>query len=171
MVYEDYEDFLLEDDIEDEPIEEKKSKLPLILGAVALVVLTGGGAYAYLAATDSGDDAGNAASADGEGEEEETGVVITSLGAFTVNLRDSAGGRVLQMEVQVEGDSGGVPVIEERMPQLKDSVLLLTSDYTYADLEGVDGKMRLRDEVYTRVNAVIKPHKITRVYFTAFVVQ
>ena len=35
----------------------------------------------------------------------------------------------------------------------------------------MDGKLRLRDEVQRRVDAVLAPDKVNRVYFTAFVVQ
>jgi flagellar FliL protein len=93
------------------------------------------------------------------------------LGKFTVNLRDSAGGRVLQMEIQVESEMGTAETIEKRMPQLRDSVILLSSDYSYSELEGIDGKLRLRDEIHARINAVMDPAQVSRVYFTAFVVQ
>jgi flagellar protein FliL len=96
---------------------------------------------------------------------------MTNLGSFTVNLRDSAGGRVLQMEIQVESDSEMAESIEGRMPQLRDSVILLASDYSYTELEGIDGKFRLKDDIHARVNAVLEPIQVRRVYFTEFVVQ
>jgi flagellar FliL protein len=54
---------------------------------------------------------------------------------------------------------------------MRDSILLLASDYSYTELEGIDGKYRLKDDIHTRVNAVLEPIKISRVYFTEFVVQ
>ena len=61
---------------------------------------------------------------------------MTNLGSFTVNLRSSAGGRVLQMEIQVESDVESAETIEKRMPQLRDSVILLASDYSYDEARG-----------------------------------
>ena len=75
------------------------------------------------------------------------------------------------MEVQVEIDSGQVEMIEEQTPLLRDAVLTLASDYTFADLEGLDGKTRFRDELLTRLNGALSTPSIKRIYFTKFVVQ
>lgn len=100
-----------------------------------------------------------------------TGSVITSLGQFTVNLRGSGGGRILRMEVQVDTDAKFSETVTARAPQLKDSVLNAVSDYTWAELEGTDGKARLKDELLARVNGVVAPATIDQIYFTQFVVQ
>lgn len=97
--------------------------------------------------------------------------VITNLGAFTVNLRGSGGGRVLRLEVQVDTDAAVAELVTQRAPELRDSVILAVSDYTWSELEGVDGKTRLRDELLTRLNGVVAPRAIHRLYFTQFVVQ
>lgn len=97
--------------------------------------------------------------------------VITNLGSFTVNLRGSGGGRVLRLEVQVDTDAAVAELITQRTPQLRDSVILAVSDYTWSELEGVDGKTRLRDELLLRLNGVVAPRAIERLYFTQFVVQ
>ncbi len=100
-----------------------------------------------------------------------TGSVITSLGQFTVNLRGSGGGRILRMEVQVDTAANSSEAVAARAPQLKDSVLNAVSDYTWAELEGTDGKARLKDELLARVNGVVAPATIDQIYFTQFVVQ
>lgn len=99
------------------------------------------------------------------------GSQITNLGAFTVNLRGSGGGRVLRMEVQLDSTAGTANSITNRSPQLRDTVITAVSDYTWAELEGVDGKSRLRDELLTRINGVLAPAVADRLYFTQFVVQ
>jgi flagellar basal body-associated protein FliL len=97
---------------------------------------------------------------------------VASLGTFTVNLRGNGGGRVLRAEVQLEVAAGDEETITDKKAMLRDAVLTLASDYTYPDLEGVEGKTRLRDELLGRVNSLLegKP-KVERVYFTEFVVQ
>lgn len=96
---------------------------------------------------------------------------ITNLGTFTVNLRGSGGGRVLRLEVQVESPPGKAGAVEARLPQLRDSVITAVSDYTWSELEGTDGKTRLRDELLARLNGVVAPAVVERLYFTQFVVQ
>jgi flagellar basal body-associated protein FliL len=99
------------------------------------------------------------------------GKVITNLKTFVVNLRSSGGGRVLRMEVQVESDRDVAPSLELATPKLRDTILTAVSDYTFAELEGTDGKTRLRDELLTRINGAIAPLTVNQVYFTQFVVQ
>jgi flagellar basal body-associated protein FliL len=100
------------------------------------------------------------------------GRAVVSLGVFTVNLRGSGGGRVLRAEVQVEVDSSAEQVVEDERPALRDAVITLGSDYTYADLEGIDGKTHLRDEILARVGSLLEGQaQVHRIYFTEFVVQ
>ena len=153
-----------------------RSKVPFILGAVAVLIIGIGLGWAVSLLTAASDPAADDPAAaeksdDGEQGTQEVGTAMTNLGNFTVNLRDSAGGRVLQMEIQVESDKESVVKVEERMPQLRDSVILLASDYSYTELEGIDGKFRLKDDIHARVNAVLEPIQVRRVYFTEFVVQ
>lgn len=97
---------------------------------------------------------------------------VVNLGMFTVNLRGNGGGRVLRTEVQVEVGGKDQPAIEENKALLRDAVITLVSDYSYADLEGVDGKTHLRDELVGRLNAVLSSQPpVDRLYFTEFVVQ
>lgn len=99
------------------------------------------------------------------------GSALMNLGAFTVNLRGSGGGRVLRLEVQVECAAAQAAGLKLREPQLRDSIITAVSDYTWSELEGTDGKTRLRDELIARVNGVSAPIGIDRLYFTQFVVQ
>jgi hypothetical protein len=101
-----------------------------------------------------------------------TSRAVVNLGTFTVNLRGSGGGRVLRTEVQVEVDGADESVVDENMAVLRDAVITLASDFTFADLEGVDGKTHLRDELLGRLNSVTsRAPEVGRVYFTEFVVQ
>jgi flagellar basal body-associated protein FliL len=99
------------------------------------------------------------------------GRIITNLKTVVVNLRSSGGGRVLRMEVQVESAQDVALAVELAIPKLRDTLITATSDYTFAELEGTDGKTRLRDELLTRINGIMAPLTIDQVYFTQFVVQ
>ncbi len=96
---------------------------------------------------------------------------ITSLGRFTVNLRGSGGGRILQMEVSLEAAPSAGSALEALTPRLRDSINSAVSDYTWTELEGTDGKTRLKDELLTRVNGVADPIVVDAVYLTSFVVS
>ena len=163
----------------DEEVEEveveKTSKLPAVLGAVAVFILGGGAGFggAMLAAGDKpaeeDGELSEAAAADGDAPKR----VVHSLGLFTVNLRGSASGaRVLRMEIGLETDIENVTIVEDSQAALRDTVITVVSDYNSIDLEGVDGKTRLRDELLTRANKLLPSNaRVHRVYFTQFVVQ
>lgn len=137
------------------------------------------------AAAEGGEEHAAAASEGGHGGEEKseggheggekaahkTGPQVVGLGSFTVNLRDSAGSRLLLMEIALECAPSAALKVEARDAQISDTVNLLAADYTFLELDGLDGRMRLKDELLRRINAVLSPDKCDRLYFTSFVVQ
>lgn len=156
----------------------RKLLVPLL--GVGLVMLLIGGAAGFFGASLVGGDtpaegAEGAAEGGDEGGEPAAAIMpstqVVMLGSFTINLRDSAGGRLLQMDLSVECDGEGANLVKSREAQLRDSIIMLASDYSYLELEGTDGRLRLRDESHRRINAVLAPEKCSRVYFTKFVVQ
>jgi len=157
----------------------KKSKLPLILGVVSALLIGGAGGFGaatFAGGSPAGEEAeggGGEVALDEEGNPipDEPARVIHDLGQFKINLRGAGGGRVLRMALHLETDDKSALTLEEKNSQLRDSVLMLVSDYTYADLEGVDGKRRLQDELLGRLNSVMTPARVERVYFHDFVVQ
>jgi flagellar basal body-associated protein FliL len=165
----------------EEEIEPKKGfgLVAIIAIVVALLIgIVGGGLAAKMLLADEG-----GASAE-DGEAGEVGgdddliddlaapdTEVIPVGSFTVNLRDSSGGRLLQLEIAVEGTPEAMVEVQNADAQIRDAVLLVASDYTYMDLEGMDGRMRLRDEIHRRINRVLDPHRVLRVYFTKIVVQ
>jgi flagellar basal body-associated protein FliL len=100
------------------------------------------------------------------------GAAVIALGSpFTINLRGSGGGRVLRMDIQIEALGKDAGVITAKVPAIRDTILIATSDYSWSELEGTDGKTRLRDELLARVNGVTTPLNVNKLYFTQFVVQ
>jgi flagellar FliL protein len=154
-----------------------RSNMPVIIGMIVVLLLGLVGGYFGQTMIAEPDPAADDKSSDGRGsdasdEAVEVDTSMIDLGSFTVNLRDSSG-RVLSMKIQVETDKDeeNEKKVDGRLPEMRDSILLLASDYSYTELEGIDGKYRLKDDIHTRVNAVLEPIKISRVYFTEFVVQ
>ncbi|GAB0056116.1 hypothetical protein SIID45300_00420 [Candidatus Magnetaquicoccaceae bacterium FCR-1] len=61
--------------------------------------------------------------------------------------------------------------LERRKPQLQDVILALLTSKSSRELQALEGKFRLREELLARINALLVNGSITRVYFTEFVIQ
>jgi flagellar protein FliL len=151
----------------------RSSARTLVLVAVpVLLVGLGGGFFARPMVDDlteaGGEDTGASPAATALASLDKS--VITSLGDFTVNLRDGTGARLLQMAVSFEGPESRAGMLEERRDQIRDTILVLASDYNFDELEGM-GKLQLRDDILARVQSITAGDAVTRVYFTAFVIQ
>jgi flagellar FliL protein len=131
---------------------------------------TAGGGHGAPAAGSDAHGEGSEAGAEGDAAAVPEGSIL-SLGELSVNLRGSGGGRLLRVEVQVEGTATALAASEARLPQLRDAMITVASDYSWNELEGSGGKMRLHDEFLVRINGILRPERVERVYFTKFIVQ
>ena len=86
----------------------------------------------------------------------------------TVGLRD---GHVVRLHLHCQMHPDDVYRFEERKMELKALVKDVVKDYQSSDLEGIEGKNRLRDELLTKLNARIGEPMIERVYFEDFLIQ
>jgi flagellar protein FliL len=92
--------------------------------------------------------------------------------AFIVNIADTNGERYLKLVVQLEvSDTGAIAELEQLKPRLRDSILDLLTPKTYKDLIDLSGKQRLREDIAGRINNNLNKGKVTKVYFTDFVIQ
>lgn len=177
-----------------------RRRIILIAGALALVSFGGlfGFGVAYLAgAFSSGDASAVAAGESGHGEatppSEERGgghgggdggeqpaatpknpdeLTLVPLGnGFTVNLRGTGGARVLRITISVETREEHADTVRAATDKLRSEVIMVVTDYNYRDLEGAEGKMRLRDDLIRKLNDVLGGYMIERIYFTEFVIQ
>lgn len=97
---------------------------------------------------------------------------IFPLEPFIVNIYD--GQELRYLKVKVELDMVGPAVkgeIEAKLAPIRDAVLVLLSAKTLQDIQDVQGKNTLKDEILAAINKHIPPGKLTKVYFTDFVVQ
>jgi len=92
--------------------------------------------------------------------------------AFIVNIADANGERYLKLVLQLEvSEPGVVAELEQLKPRLRDSILDLLTPKTYKDLMDLSGKQRLREDIAGRINNTLTKGKVTKVYFTEFVIQ
>ena len=97
---------------------------------------------------------------------------IFSLETFIVNLADKGGNRYLRVTMDLElGNSEMESEVNQRLPQVRDSILMILPTKRFEDINTVQGKTTLRDEMMETINAYLLKGKITNIYFKEFVVQ
>ena len=164
-----------ENEQEAEEQEEKKgSALKFIIIGVLVLVLGAGGFFGWMFFF-SGDDelpADEAAVANEAAVKEASMGHTFPLDTFVVNLNDPGGKRYLKTKIELEyvdellGDE-----LKQRLPQLRDVILLLLSSKGLDEIQGVEGKISLRREMIQRINQTLKAGKVRNIYFTQFVIQ
>ena len=152
---------------EEERPEEPKKKSNLkwiIIASVALVVVASGTIAGFYLMT----------KADTKKPLPEKPVVVSvwPMDAFVVNIAETNGERYLKIVIQLEVSDPGVgPELEQLKPRIRDSILDLLTPKTYKDLMDMAGKQRLREDIAGRINNILQRGKVTKVYFTDFVIQ
>jgi flagellar FliL protein len=155
---------------EKEEKEEGKRKLPvkwIIVAFLTLVLVGGGGVVGWKFLAGNGEEVspemGNLKPALG---------TIFPLDTFIVNVAETNGERYLKTTLEVELKDGSLAgEVEKRMPQVRDSILLLLSTKRFEDIKSFQGKSKLRNEIITRLNGLLYAGAVQKVYFTEFVVQ
>ena len=164
---------------ENEIVDEKGGVgTPMMLLGAAILLIAGavGGAIfgADLIPGETNNEASDESAENGEELADGTRVVANTdtydLGEFSLNLKDPSTMRILQMNIVVECEADTKAEIDKNRAQLRDAVIMFTSEYTVSSLAGLEGKMNLRDEILMRINAILKPQRVERVYFTKFII-
>jgi len=97
---------------------------------------------------------------------------IYSLGTFVVNLNDPVRRSYLKIKADLElSNDKASQLVEERLPQLRDTIILILSSKNFEDILSIEGKMRLRQELLRELNRRLGKDTIKTMYFTEFVVQ
>ena len=97
---------------------------------------------------------------------------IFSLETFIVNLADKGGNRYLRVTMDLElGNPEMESEVSQRLPQVRDSILMILPTKRFEDISTVQGKTALRDEIMETMNTYLLKGKITNIYFKEFVVQ
>jgi len=98
--------------------------------------------------------------------------VTRPLDTFIVNLAEEGGNRYLRvtMELELSTEALGAE-IDRRLPQVRDSLLMILPTRKVAELGTVEGKTALREEIIDRLNEFLTTGEITNIYFTEFVIQ
>jgi len=155
-----------EQEEQEEPSEpKKKSNLKWILIILVLVILLGaGGAAGWYFLGHKG-----------TAKPSTPPPVVLSIwpmDPFIVNIAEAGGDRYLKLVIQLEvSDKGIVTELDQLKPRLRDTILDLLTSRSHKDLVDLSGKQRLREDIAGRVNNILSKGKVTKVYFTDFVIQ
>ena len=169
-----------EDDIlDDEEGAGGKKPIGMIIGIiVGLLVLGGGGYYAYINFFQEKPVEEKPAEGE-EGKKEEAPAeedldlgVMFPMDPFIVNLAGSEGKRFLKVTIFLELSTPEVhEEIKGTIQKVTDSILVLLSSKAFEDVYTVQGKFKLKDEITTRVNRFLVVGHIKDAYFTEFIIQ
>lgn len=156
--------------------ETKKSKLPLIIGLV--VVLLGGGAGgAYF----MGAFGGAEESAEGVAEAAQEPVKAAALYAplhpeFVLNFKVNGRAHFLKVAISLlTREKEVVDAVDQHMPLLRNELVMLFSATDFDALKTAEGKESLRDSALAAIQAILEKEigkaGVEQVLFTDFVLQ
>ena len=164
-------------DDDDKP--KKKGKLKWFLLIFFLLLLAGGGAGAwYYFFSDLPGSKNASASAEGGAAPQTVktpaapNLQTALLDTFLVNLADPLGKRYIKVsfEVEITAPEVAEELIKQK-PKVRDSIIMLLSSKTYADLMPAEAKLELKNEVTNRLNQILGGPKVSRVFITEMVIQ
>lgn len=97
---------------------------------------------------------------------------LFSLETFIVNLADQERSRYLRVTMDLElAKSTDAAVINDRLSQVRDSILMILPSRQFVEIASMEGKIALRDEIIARLNSLFNKKVVTNIFFTEFVVQ
>jgi len=153
----------------------KKTVIIIVLAILMLfLVVVGGGFYFMWNKLSKLNPQGNAPAKDAAQEEpakEEIGALFP-LDTFIVNLGDTAESRYLKIEVSLELKTPeAVEEMNKRLPQIRDLFLTTLPTKKSEELQSVEGKQALKNEIIGRLNTMLGNELVSNIYFTDFVIQ
>ncbi|MFM7199551.1 MAG: flagellar basal body-associated FliL family protein [Myxococcota bacterium] len=167
----------------------KSSTMTIVIVVILVLTLAGAGAAGYFfflkdkseEGGEGGEQGGSAkpaaapaaaASATGAGGDTAMVGIINRMDPFIVNLNEVDASRYLKVTVELEVSSEEtVKELDKRGPQIRDLSVGILSSKSFADIQGADGKYRLKEELMFTINKTLTSGQVKRIYFTAFVVQ
>ncbi|MEE3347847.1 MAG: flagellar basal body-associated FliL family protein [Nitrospinota bacterium] len=168
-----------EEDLDDDEEGAGGKPIGMIIGIiVGLLVLGGGGYYAYINFFQEKPAEEKPAEGE-EGKKEEAPAeedldlgVMFPMDPFIVNLAGSEGKRFLKVTIFLELSTPEVrEEIKGKIQKVTDSILVLLSSKAFEDVYSVQGKFKLKGEITTRVNRFLVVGHIKDAYFTEFIIQ
>jgi flagellar FliL protein len=153
-----------------EAVAAPKSKLKLMIAAVAALAILGGGTVTWFLFFRHHDDA----EAHAEMAPPPKPPVFVEVPDMLVNLAGSPGDRIQYLKVKVVlevREEKQIEAIKPSMPRVTDIFQTYLRELRPSDLSGSAGLFRLKEELTRRVNVAVAPNQVSAVLFKEMVVQ
>jgi flagellar FliL protein len=151
------------------------NKLIFLIVAILLFVTIGlaGGLFMMWSKISSLSTQANAAAASGAEQSQASALgPLFSLETFIVNLADQERSRYLRVSMDLElVEATAADELEQRLSQVRDSILMILPSKRFADIASMEGKTALRNEIITKLNGLFAKSVVSNIFFTEFVVQ
>ena len=97
--------------------------------------------------------------------------VLYTMPTFTVNLEGQPR-RLIRVSLTLEMlDKDGFEEVVRNSPAARDSIVRILNAKTYDDIETIQGKLFLKDQIAVTLNKTLKEGVVKDVYFGDFLVQ
>ncbi len=97
--------------------------------------------------------------------------VIYAMAPFNTNL-DGMPRRLIRLDLSLEMmDEEGFEEVIGITPQARDSIVRILNSKTFDDVETVQGKLHLKNQIIVGLNGTLKKGVVKNVYFNELVVQ
>ncbi|MCL2457636.1 MAG: flagellar basal body-associated FliL family protein [Desulfobulbus sp.] len=155
-----------------------KKKLIIMVAAVLVCLLAGGGYYFLMFKPNQAEllhkqqeESKAAALVKPAPEEPKIGPMV-EIKEFIVNIIGTDAPHYVKASLSLELDrDGAVDEVNRRMPQIRDTILLIIGNKTFEELQDIQGKNQVKAELKSKINSFLKTGKINNIYLTDFVVQ
>jgi flagellar FliL protein len=149
------------------------NKLIFLVVAVLLVITLGlaGGFFMMWNKLSALNTHGNALVQDQQDQGATLGTIFP-LDTFIVNLADEERSRYLRVTINLELlEAVDAEKLNRRLPQVRDSILMILPSKRLTDIASIEGKTALRDEIISKLNGLFPKSVISNIFFSEFVVQ
>ncbi len=157
----------------------KGSKNMLLLVALGTVLTAGAGTAGYLVGNHTAPPAQAQALSgmtpppgEGAGGSGKAVGPMVDIESFVINILEDKDTRYLKAAITLElENTEAAEEAKQRMPQVRDAILLMVGNKTFNEVRDLQGKLQLRAELMAKINEILKKGQVRRIYFTDFVVQ
>lgn len=152
----------------------KKKLIIIIAAAVVLLVIIGAAAFFFLKPAPVAEeevDPGLSVPVPDITQSNAIGPMV-EIQEFIVNIISEEDRHYVKASLTIElNREEALEETNKRMPQIRDSILLLVGNKTFEELQDLQGKKQLKAEIISKINSFLQTGKVKAIYFTDFVVQ
>ncbi len=104
-------------------------------------------------------------------EKQVNGPIIYKMDAFNVNLSGNPQ-KVIRVEMSLEMlDQDGFEEVVHNVSHERDMIVALINKKEFSDIESLQGKLYLKNEIASQINKTLKSGLVKDIYFDKFLVQ